>query len=368
MRLGMPHHRLPAAVFAGLIELVELPGAVGGGGHQVIRFDLHQVGSPQIGQGQITEDEIEHRGCDLDVVVSLNDSVGLETGEHEGVHILFQGHPVLQAQGYGNGEAVEQAAEGGSLPMHVQEDLPQAPVRILAGAQEKAVPADLGLLGVAAAAAGQRPAIVLRRGHLRRGTPIHCRSVRPGCGLLLDSLLARSIDAQLIGAPPSPALQGQDLFGQTLSRRAQGGQRLAELRSIPIDGDGFEHPFPGQEVGALDILHAHVVGHVHGLGDRAGYERLDRRHHLDVGLPGDETGTDAAHLAGRVEHGVMLGLEVRGALHGHRAAGMAVGLLDLLLAESQVPQQLEARLVVGSGIQAELLLKQLLANYGGHES
>jgi len=86
-----------------------------------------------------------------------------------------------------------------------------------------------------------------------------------------------------------------------------------------------------------------------------------------MGLPGDKTGSDAAHLAGRIEHGVVLALEVRSALHGHGTAGVAVGLFDLFLGESQVPQQLEAGLVVVCGIQSELFLQQLLAHDGGHK-
>ena len=143
--------------------------------------------------------------------MTLDDPIRLETGEHESIHVLLQRNPVLQTQRHGDGEAVEKAAEGGAFPMHVQKDLTEAPVRIVSGTQEQAVPADLGFLGVAVATAGQRPAFVPEIGcGSGRGLDSRCFRLRSGGALLVE----------LIGAPLATTLQGQDLFGQPLAGSA----------------------------------------------------------------------------------------------------------------------------------------------------
>jgi hypothetical protein len=49
---------------------------------------------------------------------------------------------------------VEEGAEGRAFLVHVQEDLAQAAIVVVTGAQEDGVAADLGLLGVAGSAVG----------------------------------------------------------------------------------------------------------------------------------------------------------------------------------------------------------------------
>jgi hypothetical protein len=58
----------------------------------------------------------------------------------------------------------------------------------------------------------------------------------------------------------------------------------------------------------LDLLDRGLLGHVHGLGDGPGDERLDRRHHLHVARVVDDV---VAHRAG--EHRQVLGQQVGGA-------------------------------------------------------
>ena len=87
--------------------------------------------------------------------VALDDAVRLEAREQEGVHELVQRHAVLQAERDGDGEAVGHAAEGGPFLVHVEEDLAERAVLVLAGAQVDLVVADAGLLRVAGAAIGQ---------------------------------------------------------------------------------------------------------------------------------------------------------------------------------------------------------------------
>ena len=81
-----------------------------------------------------------------------DDAVGLEAGEDEGVDELLERHAVLQAERDGDREAVHQAAEGRALLVHVDEDLAERAVLVLAGAQVDLVAADDRLLRVAAAA------------------------------------------------------------------------------------------------------------------------------------------------------------------------------------------------------------------------
>ena len=134
-----------------------------------------------------------------------------------------------------------------------------------------------------------------------------------------------------------------------------------ELGAVAVERVGLQGELPGQQVGRLAVLDRGVVGHVDGLGDRAGDERLRRRHHLDVALDRQVALADLAARVGAVEHRIVLGLEVRRALDGHRAADVDVGRLDLALGEAQVREQVEARLRQRLGRNAERVLQEVLA-------
>ena len=100
----------------------------------------------------------------IDVVILMcglpcDHAVGLEAREQEGVDELLERHAVLQAERDGDGEAVRHAAEGGAFLVHVDEDLAERAVLVLAGAQVDLVVADAGLLRVAGAAVGQPAAL-----------------------------------------------------------------------------------------------------------------------------------------------------------------------------------------------------------------
>src|SRR3712207_110371 len=73
----------------------------------------------------------------------------------ERLHELLERHPVLEPDRDRDREAVHQRAEGSAFLVHVDEDLAERAVLVLAGAQVDLVPADHRLLGVALAAAGQ---------------------------------------------------------------------------------------------------------------------------------------------------------------------------------------------------------------------
>jgi hypothetical protein len=95
--------------------------------------------------------EVDH----LDPVVALDHAVGLEAGEDE-LDELLERHAVLQAEARWRWRSSSSAAEGGALLVHVDEDLAERAVLVLAGAEVDLVAADDGLLGVAGAAVGQR--------------------------------------------------------------------------------------------------------------------------------------------------------------------------------------------------------------------
>jgi hypothetical protein len=84
----------------------------------------------------------------------LHHAVRLEAGEAERVDELLERHAVLQAEADGDGEAVHQAAEGGALLVHADEDLAERAILVLAGVDVDLVAADRRLLGVAGAAVG----------------------------------------------------------------------------------------------------------------------------------------------------------------------------------------------------------------------
>ena len=126
------------------------------------RVDVGEVVAAEIGDGQLAEDVVEDRGGVLDGVVALHQAGRLEAREGEGVDVLLERHAVLQAERDGDGEVVHQRAEGGAFLVHVDEDLAEPPVLVLAGAEIDLVAADGGLLRVALAPVGQLLALALR--------------------------------------------------------------------------------------------------------------------------------------------------------------------------------------------------------------
>ena len=85
-----------------------------------------------------------------------------------------------------------------------------------------------------------------------------------------------------------------------------GRQRLPDLAVVAVDRERLEAVLPALEVDLLDLVDGRRLRHVHGLGDRAGQERLDRRHHLHVAH-----GLDRPHAHRAVEHVVVLGPQAR---------------------------------------------------------
>lgn len=78
--------------------------------------------------------EVVHDGSgELDVRVSTYGAVGLEAGEGELLDIGLEWYAVLQTHGDGHSKAVHQAAEGGALFVHVDEDFAELTVLVLTG-------------------------------------------------------------------------------------------------------------------------------------------------------------------------------------------------------------------------------------------
>ena len=119
------------------------------------------------------------------------------------------------------------------------------------------------------------------------------------------------------------------------------GQRLRQLGAVAIERVGLEREAPGQEIGGLAILDARVIGHVDGLGDRAGDEGLRRRHHADVRLDREIALAQAPAGIGAVEHGVVFGLEEGRALQRHRAADVHIGGFDVRARKAQMREEIE---------------------------
>jgi len=96
---------------------------------------MGEVVAAEIGDRELAEHVVEQRGRVLDGVVALHEAGGLEAGEGEGLHELFERHAELQAQRNRDREVVHQRAEGGALLVHVDEDFAEPAVLVFAGAQ-----------------------------------------------------------------------------------------------------------------------------------------------------------------------------------------------------------------------------------------
>ena len=136
-------------------------------------------------------------------------------------------------------------------------------------------------------------------------------------------------------------------------------QRLRQLRAVAVERVGLQAELPGQEVGRLAVLDGGLVRHVDGLGDGAGDERLRRRQHADVAVDREVALAGAAARIGAVEHGVVLGLQMRRAFDRHGAADMDIGGLDLALGEAEMREQVEARRGEVVGVDAELVAQEV---------
>ena len=122
----------------------------------VARRNVREVVTAKIGDRELAENIVEDRGRVPDRVVALNEARRLEAREGERVDVFLERHAILQADRDRDREIVHEAPEGGALLLHVDEDLAEPAVRILAGPEIDLVAADTGLLGVALSSSGKR--------------------------------------------------------------------------------------------------------------------------------------------------------------------------------------------------------------------
>jgi len=119
------------------------------------RWNVREVVTAKVGDRELAEDIVEDRGCVPDRVVALNEARRLEAREGERVDVFLERHAILQADRDRDREIVHEASEGGALLVHVDEDLAEPAVRILAGPEIDLVAADPRLLGVALSSSGK---------------------------------------------------------------------------------------------------------------------------------------------------------------------------------------------------------------------
>ena len=107
--------------------------------------------------------------------------------------------------------------------------------------------------------------------------------VRDGAALG-EALAGRPVDDLLDDLGRRPPARPPRRAGLVLLRgvRLAVGQRLAHLAVVAVDGRRLEAELPGLQVDVLDLLDRRGLGQVDRLGDRAGEERLGRRHHPHV--------------------------------------------------------------------------------------
>ena len=172
--------------------------------------------------------------------------------------------------------------------MHVDEDLADPAVLVLAGAQVDLVAADDRLLGIALAALRQA---------LAAGT--HFALDDPFDDALGDDRRARG-RRQL----------GEVVVGGKVVAQRHRRQRLRELRAVAIESVGFQAKLPRHLISLAAILDRSCVWHVDGLGDRARYERLCCSHHAYVTLRRQAARAISSTGIRTIEHREMLALEI----------------------------------------------------------
>ena len=253
--------------------------------------------------------------------MALHWPLRLESGEDELLDQRLERHAVLQRDRDQHGEAVHHAAKGGALLVHIDEDLAQFPVLVFARAQEDLVSADFRFLRNPVPLRGQptprRGGQMGRRGRrckARFGHPLRLR--RRQIGEQREQRVGKTLRV----------LRQRRVLRLRVPRR----QRLRLLAAVPVDGDRLEPQPPRLAVDPLHVGDRRFVGHVDGLGDCAGEERLRGRHHAHVAHRLDEPSRQRPAAVGAVEHAVVLRLEERSTLHRLASADDERCGIDLL--------------------------------------
>lgn len=111
---------------------------------------MDEIVALKVFKGEEAEDVVED-GCGLLDIGVVDNAAGLEAGEGKFLNELLQRNSILQADGYGYGEAIEKATHGGSFLGHVYKYLTEGTVVVLTCSEEYGLTAHLALEGVATA-------------------------------------------------------------------------------------------------------------------------------------------------------------------------------------------------------------------------
>ena len=226
-------------------------------------LNMRQIVAAEIRHRQFAEDIIEDRRRHLDGVIALD----LPGGSNR-VKVKASTTPPAARRIAGRWRprwrSCSSRAEGGAFLVHVDEDLAEPAVLVLAGPQIDLVAADNGLLGIALAAVG-------RLGRARaydssRRSFSTTRSMR--------------VRRRRVTSTTSSSVF---LVLDQLAREGWLSLEPSRYRALAFSASArtaCRHPCNPRR-GA--------VRHVDGLGNRARDERLSRRHHADVAFRGQDT-------------------------------------------------------------------------------
>src|ERR1019366_6817054 len=182
--------------------------------------------------------------------------------------------------------------EGGALLVHVDEDLAERPVFVLAGPEEDLVTADAGLLRIPMATLRQADALAVHsrvRRHLQREL-----------GALGGGALRQRREQRL-----GRVRDRRCLLFALLALLAGARERLARLAPVAVQGDGLESEPPALLVDRLHVVYRRVVREVDRLRDGAAQEGLRRRHHSNVRHGREITDALLAATVRAIEHVVV---------------------------------------------------------------
>ena len=124
------------------------------------------------------------------------------------------------------------------------------------------------------------------------------------------------------------------------ARVLRGRERLRDLAVVAVDRDRLHAELPRLDEQLRDLVDRRLLGQVDRLRDRARDERLHRAHHLHVPHVVDRALADRA-----VEHGVVLGLQVRRADDAAALVDERDDLLDLARRVAELAERHRHRLV-----------------------
>ncbi len=112
----------------------------------VVDSDVREVGAVEVVHAEDASQVVDDTGRDLDVLVAVDASRRLEAREGKLVDEGLDRHAVLQGEREGDSEAAQERAKLRRFAMHVDEDLAERAVVVLAGADEDLVAGDARFL------------------------------------------------------------------------------------------------------------------------------------------------------------------------------------------------------------------------------